>query len=144
MRSGFRARLGVLVVGSALLVAALAGGSVTAFAQDGADVTTPTPSGGVVDPYDCSDFDSREEVLAVFGLEDASELDGDDDGIPCESIGEHPESSGTQSPTDTPVATGTPTETRTPVSTPTGRSTATPTSGAGDGHGDAPDCPEDS
>jgi micrococcal nuclease len=56
--------------------------------QDGG-VKTPTPSndGDLPDPYDCGDFESREQVEAVFDPDnDVSNLDGNGDGVACESI----------------------------------------------------------
>lgn len=54
---------------------------------NGGSVVTPTPSGGSSDPYDCSDFEKREQVEAVFDPEnDVSDLDGNGDGKACESI----------------------------------------------------------
>jgi len=50
-------------------------------------VVTPTPSGPASDPYDCSDFDTRAQVDAVFDPDnDVSGLDSDGDGEACESL----------------------------------------------------------
>jgi micrococcal nuclease len=57
-------------------------------AEDGG-VVTPTPSndGELPDPYDCGDFETREQVEAVFDPDnDISNLDGNGDGVACESI----------------------------------------------------------
>lgn len=56
--------------------------------EDGG-VVTPTPSndGDLPDPYDCGDFETREQVEAVFDPNnDISSLDGNDDGVACESL----------------------------------------------------------
>lgn len=53
----------------------------------GSGVVTPTPSGPASDPYDCSDFDTRAQVEAVFDpANDVSGLDSDGDGEACESL----------------------------------------------------------
>ena len=48
----------------------------------------PPPSGDASDPYDCSDFDSQEQAQRYFdSVEgDPSGLDGDGDGVVCESL----------------------------------------------------------
>jgi len=50
----------------------------------------PPPSGGASDPYDCGDFDSQEQAQRYFENnnpdEDPSGLDGNDDGVACESL----------------------------------------------------------
>ena len=52
--------------------------------------TPPPPDGGDCsqDRYNCSDFTTCEEVMAVFNAcpGDPNRLDGDNDGIPCESL----------------------------------------------------------
>ena len=55
---------------------------------DGSSVETPTPSGDASDPYDCSDFDSQEAAQQVYDSDpsDPSGLDGDDNGVACESL----------------------------------------------------------
>lgn len=79
--------IGSLALAAVLIIGFVSAVPFSAFAQDG--VETPTPSGDSDDPYDCGDFDNREQVEAVFEAEedDTSGLDNDDDGIPCESIG---------------------------------------------------------
>lgn len=54
----------------------------------GSGVETPTPSGDASDPYDCSDFDSQEAAQQVYDSDpsDPSGLDGDDNGVACESL----------------------------------------------------------
>ena len=49
------------------------------FKTDGARITLD---------YNCSDFQNREEAIKVFlsNEEDIYKLDGDKDGIPCESL----------------------------------------------------------
>jgi hypothetical protein len=57
--------------------------------EEDAGVKTPTPSndGDLPDPYDCGDFDTREQVEAVFDpTNDVSKLDDNGDGVACESI----------------------------------------------------------
>lgn len=57
--------------------------------DDTGGVVTPTPSNDpdASDPYDCGDFDTREQVEAVFDPDnDVSDLDHDSDGTPCESL----------------------------------------------------------
>jgi micrococcal nuclease len=48
----------------------------------------PPPSGGSSDPYDCSDFDSQDQAQRVLENTpgDPSGLDGDDNGVACESL----------------------------------------------------------
>jgi micrococcal nuclease len=48
----------------------------------------PPPSGGSSDPYDCSDFDSQDQAQQVLEETpgDASGLDGDGNGVACESL----------------------------------------------------------
>ena len=43
---------------------------------------------GELHPYDCSDFDSQEAAQQVYDSDpsDPSGLDGDDNGIACESL----------------------------------------------------------
>ncbi|WP_273837941.1 thermonuclease family protein [Halococcus sp. PRR34] len=54
---------------------------------NGGGVVTPTPSGPASDPYDCSDFDTRAQVEAVFDPDsDVLGLDSDGDGEACESL----------------------------------------------------------
>jgi micrococcal nuclease len=62
-------------------------GSEDASATGDSGVVTPTPSGPASDPYDCSDFDTRAQVNAVFDPDnDVSGLDSDGDGEACESL----------------------------------------------------------
>lgn len=51
-------------------------------------VETPPPSGPPSDPYDCSDFDTHAQAQAVLdeNPDDPSGLDGDGNGIACESL----------------------------------------------------------
>lgn len=51
-------------------------------------VETPPPSGPPSDPYDCSDFDTQAQAQAVLdeNPDDPSGLDGDGNGIACESL----------------------------------------------------------
>ena len=48
----------------------------------------PPPSGGSPDPYDCSDFDTQDQAQQVLENTpgDPSGLDGDGNGIACESL----------------------------------------------------------
>ena len=48
----------------------------------------PPPSGGSSDPYDCSDFSSQDQAQRVLENTpgDPSGLDGDGNGIACESL----------------------------------------------------------
>jgi len=48
----------------------------------------PPPSGGSSDPYDCSDFDTQDQAQQVLEETpgDPSGLDGDGNGIACESL----------------------------------------------------------
>jgi len=52
------------------------------------DSDLPPPSGGSSDPYDCSDFDTQEQAQQVLEETpgDPSGLDGDGNGIACESL----------------------------------------------------------
>ncbi|WP_338036203.1 excalibur calcium-binding domain-containing protein [Halococcus salsus] len=45
-------------------------------------------SGDASDPYDCSDFDSQEAAQQVYDSDpsDPSGLDGDGNGVACESL----------------------------------------------------------
>jgi micrococcal nuclease len=58
--------------------------------SDGGSGDLPPPSGGASDPYDCGDFDSQEQAQRYFENnnpdEDPSGLDGNDDGVACESL----------------------------------------------------------
>lgn len=62
----------------------------TTTSEDGGDVVTPTPSNDPdsSDPYDCGDFDSQEQAQAVLENTpgDPSGLDGDGNGVACESL----------------------------------------------------------
>lgn len=51
-------------------------------------VETPPPNGPPSDPYDCSDFDTHAQAQAVLdeNPDDPSGLDGDGNGIACESL----------------------------------------------------------
>lgn len=103
--------LTVSVMGSPLLVVT---------AQQGGQVQTPAPSGGPDDPYDCGDFDTREQVEAIFNPDnDVSGLDRDNDGVACEGIG---------SPSEDQTETSTPTNDQTATSTPSQEDTSAPTS----------------
>ncbi|WP_049898250.1 5'-nucleotidase C-terminal domain-containing protein [Halococcus agarilyticus] len=102
---------------AALVVIGVVAGSVLSaappgvVAQDDGGVETPTPSndGDTPDPYDCSDFDSREEVNAVFDPDDdESNLDDDGDGIACEDA--FPTATPSDTATATTTATTAPTE----------------------------------
>lgn len=97
-------RIGALVFTGILVIAALTVVPFGAVAQEGG-VTTPTPS-GTEDPYDCSDFDTREQVEAVFNPDnDVSGLDRDGDDVACESIGTPQENTQTETPTQEPTDT---------------------------------------
>ena len=52
------------------------------------DSDLPPPSGDSSDPYDCSDFDSQEQAQRVLENTpgDPSGLDGDGNGVACESL----------------------------------------------------------
>lgn len=132
--------IGTLAITAVLIIGFVSAVPFSAFAQDG--VQTPTPSGGSDDPYDCGDFDNREQVEAVFEANnDISGLDNDNDGIACESIGEPTE----QTPTETPD-TNTPTEapdTETPTEEPT-EDTETTTEAPEDNTTDTPSDDEQS
>lgn len=112
----------VLFIGAGLSVAP------ASVAQDNG-VETPTPSndGDGNDPYDCSDFDSREQVNAVFDPDDdVSNLDDDSDGIACE--GQFPpadSNDGTAASTTTTTATATETATVEQAATDTDTETQT-------------------
>ena len=106
------------LVGVALLVGAGLSVAPASLAQDsGVDTPTPSNDGDGNDPYDCSDFDSREEVNAVFDPnDDVSNLDEDGDGVACE--GQFPPADsgsdgGESTSTTTATATATATETAT-------------------------------
>lgn len=51
-------------------------------------VELPPPSGDASDPYDCSDFDTHAQAQAVLENTpgDPSDLDGDENGVACESL----------------------------------------------------------
>jgi outer membrane biosynthesis protein TonB len=51
-------------------------------------VETPPPSGPPSDPYDCGDFDTQAQAQAVLedNPDDPSGLDGDGNGLACESL----------------------------------------------------------
>lgn len=155
-------RLGVLTT-TVLVVAALAGGPFAVIAQDDG-VVTPTPSGDEDDPYDCADFDNRQQIEEVFDrTDDESNLDADDDGVACEHIGDTQSaqtatSTVTSTPTATATATSTPTATATDTATPTNTATpsdtATPTDtttpedeetaeNTSEETGESTDCPND-
>ena len=118
----------VLLVGAGLSVAP------ASLAQD-SGVETPTPSndGGENDPYDCSDFDSREEVNAVFDPDDdVSNLDDDGDGVACEGQFPPADSDGgaaasTTTATETATETGTVEQAVTDTDTETQTAAATET-----------------
>ena len=126
-------------VALAVVIGALTVVPMGAFSQDGS-VTTPTPSndGEANDPYDCEDFDSAAEARAVFvdeAPDDTSELDANDNGIPCES--EFPDQSGpVNGAPDTPTSTETTTEE--PTDTPTSTETTTATTTATETQTDTP------
>ena len=79
-------RAAIIVVAGVLVAAALTVGPLGAVGAQEDGGVTPTPSGGEDDPYDCGDFNTTEGLLEVYGTgdEDPSNLDGDDDGLPCE------------------------------------------------------------
>ena len=106
------------LVGVALLVGAGLSVAPASLAQDnGVDTPTPSNDGDGNDPYDCSDFDSREEVNAVFDPnDDVSNLDEDGDGVACE--GQFP-------PADSGSDGGESTSTTTATATATAAETAT-------------------
>lgn len=119
-------RFSTLTVAIVLIIATVSAVPFSALAQDEDGVTTPTPSNDPADdPYDCGDFDNRDQVEAVFEAEDddQSGLDSDDDGIPCESIGNPNETTETDTPTEEPTdeqtETDTPTEESEDTETPT-------------------------
>ena len=60
----------------------------SASGSDGSDSDLPPRSGGPSDPYDCSDFDSQSQAQEYFESVsgDPSGLDGDGDGVACESL----------------------------------------------------------
>lgn len=71
----------VLLIGGAFV-------ALPVLAQDGGDGVElpPKQDGG---DYDCGQFDNREQVEAVFNPnDDQYRLDGDGDGVACESVGE--------------------------------------------------------
>ncbi|KKL55107.1 hypothetical protein LCGC14_2258700, partial [marine sediment metagenome] len=80
---------------------------------------TPTPVATPTDTLNCSDFQYQEDAQAVLDadLSDPHRLDGDGDGITCESL--------PNQPTPTPIPTPEPTVTPTPatVVTPTAPTT---------------------
>ena len=66
-------------------------GTATAVPTSTLPPPTPTEAGGIncsVDQYNCSDFSTCAEVMAVFNAcpGDPNRLDGDHDGTPCESL----------------------------------------------------------
>jgi outer membrane lipoprotein-sorting protein len=114
----------VLLVGAGLTVA-----PASVAQETGVDTPTPSNDGDTNDPYDCSDFDSREQVNAVFNPnDDASNLDDDGNGVACE--GQFPPADsggGTPTSTATTTATATATETATDEQTAAATSTETAT-----------------
>lgn len=58
--------------------------------DDGDKSDLPPPSGGSSDPYDCGDFNSQQQAQEYFEShnpnEDPSGLDGEGDGVVCESL----------------------------------------------------------
>lgn len=96
-------------------------------AQEGDGITTPEPQED--GDYDCGQFETREQVNAVFDpSNDQYELDRDGDGIACENVGEPSEDEGT--PTDEPTdeeTTDTPTEEETTEALTEEETTDTPT-----------------
>lgn len=79
-------------------------------AQEGDGVTTPEPQAD--GDYDCDQFETREQVNAVFDPDnDEYGLDNDDDGIACENVGEPSEDNSTDTPTDDQTTTDTEDET---------------------------------
>jgi hypothetical protein len=101
--------------------------------QDG-EVETPTPSNDpdASDPYDCGDFETVEQLRAVYDPgNDVSDLDADPgeepedpDKIACE--GEFPDQMPADTETETPTETEMPTETPAPTTTETPTETQTP------------------
>ena len=106
-------------------------------------------TGGGPDEYDCGDFDSRAEAQRILEGEpsDPAGLDGDGDGVACESLpGNGAAITGT-TPTATTTATvTTPTEvnTETPTATITATPTVEPTTGEPDAGDDLPPLSEGS
>ena len=112
-----------------------------AYARQPTDTPVPTPStlGLKYDPAgpdrNCSDFETWSEAQAFFRAAggpgtDRHRLDGNGDGIACETLpGAPSQSTSTSSPqpTDTPTPAPTATPTPAPTDTPTPAPTATPT-----------------
>jgi 5'-nucleotidase/UDP-sugar diphosphatase len=125
MTTGVSTKQILALVGVVLLIGAGLSVAPASVAQD-SGVETPTPSndGDGNDPYDCSDFDSREEVNAVFDPDDdVSNLDDDGDGVACE--GQFPPANSDDEAAASTTTATTPTETA--AETATNEQTATDT-----------------